>query len=284
MRLDRVRNAKGGRPLSRCLYGSNCAESSRSAKLARMLVMIYAAACFWVLLVVFLAWGVDKLWRGLAHPKTLRMLLWPGSFLAQIGRILALLITGAKVVKASPDESDSATGGADWAPKMPVIGPMVVAIIPMCLLAAVLYLVSQRLGYPVLEKLPATTVATVPPLTLPAFWDQLRSLITLSQGTLDAVRNADVQPWKLLLFMYLMVCFTVRMAPSPGNLRGHVSAIILIGIAAGLAGTVLEDLPKLIQGAWPILALALGWLLLLLIGTLIVRAVISSARVILKAE
>lgn len=246
--------------------------------------MIYAAACIWILLVVFLAWGVDRLWKGIAQPRTLRVILWPGAFLAQVGRVLGLLITGAKVVKAGPDEGDTSANGADWAPKMPVIGPLVVALIPMTLLAIVLYLVGFRLGYPVLEKLPASVVSTAPPLTLAAFWEQLRSLITLSEGTLDAVRSAEVEPGKLILFMYLMVCFTVRLAPSPGNLRGHVGAILLLGITAGLVGTVIDGLPNLIQSLWPLLALALGWLLLLLMGTLIVRAAISSARVILKAE
>ena len=245
--------------------------------------MIYVAASLWVLVIILLAWGVDRIWKSLAKPQTIRVFLWPGAMLAQIGRVLALLITGAKVIKAPPESGEQGPT-ADWAPKMPVIGPMVVALVPMTMITCVLYFVGVRLGYAVVEKVPTSAVSTVPPLTLAALWDQLRALLTLSQGTLDALRNADLQPWKLLLFTYLMICFTIRLAPSPGNIRGHVGAIVVIGVAAGLAGTVLTELPNVIQSAWPLLALALGWLLLMLMGSLILRAAVSSAKVILKTD
>lgn len=248
--------------------------------------MIYAAASIWLMLAVLLAWGVDRLWADLAKPRTLQILLFPGTVIAQLGRIVGLLITGAKVVQvAVPDgEGGGKSKGADWEPKLPVIGPLIVALLPMAFLGIVIYFVSVRLGYSVLVNLPTDEVSTVVPTTLGAFWDQVRSLVTLCQATLDAVRTADTDFWKIALFIYLMACLTVRLAPLPGNVRGHLGAIIAIGITAALIGTVLEGLPSLIQRAWPLLALAVGWLLLMLLLSLLVRAVVSLAKMFLQAE
>ncbi len=248
--------------------------------------MIYAAASIWLMLAVLLAWGVDRLWADLAKPKTLRIILFPGTAIAQLGRIIGLLITGAKVVQvAAPDgEGGGKTKGADWEPKLPIIGPLIVALLPMAFLAIVIYIVGVKLGYPVLVNLPADEVSTAVPMTLSAFWDQVRALVTLCQGTLDAVRAADTEAWKISLFIYLMACLTIRLAPLPGNIRGHLGAIIAFGITTALIGTVLDGLPNLIQRAWPLLALAVGWLLLMLLLSLLVRAAVVSAKMFLQAE
>lgn len=249
--------------------------------------MIYAATCVWLLLIVLLAWGVDRVWSGLAKPRTLQTILFPGTVIVQLGRIVGLLITGAKVVQVKLPEGDGASPkgqGADWKPKLPFIGPLVVALLPMFLLGVVIAIVSLRLGHSILIRLPADQISTAVPTTLTAFWDQLRALITLCQGTLDAFRASESDTWKIALFVYLLASLTVRLAPLPGNVRGHLGAIVILAIAAALAGTVVDWLPGLIQRAWPLLALAVGWLLLLLIVSLLVSAVVRSAKVILKAD
>lgn len=247
--------------------------------------MIYAAASIWLMFAVLLAWGVDRIWADLAKPKTLRVVLFPGTLIAQLGRIVGLLITGAKVVQVSvPEGAEGAKSkGADWEPKLPIIGPLIVAIFPMSLLAFMIYLVGVRLGYPVLANLPANEVSTAVPTSLAAFWDQVRALVTLCQGTLDALRNAELDAWKIVLFTYLMACLTVRLAPLPGNVHGHLGAIVVLGICMALAGTVLDGLPALLQRGWPLLALAVGWLLLMLLLSLLARAAIASARMFLQA-
>lgn len=248
--------------------------------------MIYAATCVWLLIIVLLAWGVDRVWSGLAPSRTVQAVLFPGTLIVQLGRVVGLLITGAKVVQVKlPDGEGGQKGqGADWTPKLPFVGPLVVALLPMFLLGVVIAFVSLRLGQSVLMRLPADQISTAVPTTLAAFWDQLRALITLCQGTLDALRAAETETWKRLLFIYLMASLTVRLAPLPGNVRGHLGAIVILAIVAALAGTVVDWLPTLIQRAWPLLALAVGWLSLLLFVSLLVSAAVRSARMFLKAE
>ncbi len=249
--------------------------------------MIYAAASLWLLVVTLLAWGVLSLWSPLAQPKAIDLFLWPGTALAKFGRIVGLLITGAKVVRgAAPGGSADGGGqtGPEWQPKLPVIGPVIVALGPMLALGGVFYLVVARLGMPVASSLPIDKVSTTVPSTLAAFWDQLRALVTLSEGTLNALFSTGGALWKSALLAYLASALTIRLAPTPGNVRGHVAAVVLLGVAAALAGTIYESLPSVILGAWPLLAFAVGLLLLLLIVSLLVRGVVSSARLILSAD
>ncbi len=249
--------------------------------------MIYAAASFWMLVFIMMAWGVEHLWRSQAQTKTLNAIFFPGTVVAQLGRIVGLLITGATVAPGAPGAGkggDEGRPAPDWQPKLPVLGPLLVALFPMAALSAVLYLVIRHLGPAIVSQLPVDQIPPALPLSLSAFWEQLRKLITLSEGTLNAVRTADGSSWQVLLFVYLMICLTIRMAPFPGNVRGHLGAVVLLGIAAALAGTIWPTLPQVILSAWPLLALSIGWLLLMLLVSLLACGVIQSARMILHSE
>lgn len=247
--------------------------------------MIYAAASVWLTVVVLLAWGVHAVWSSIFKPKTVDGALLPGTLIANMGFIVGLLITGGTLNSAPASRGDEkGSAGADNRPqpKIPVIGPVIVALLPMTALAAVLYLLVTRLGMPVLDRMPKDQISTELPPALGAFWDQLRALITLAEGTLSALRTTEAVSWRIVLFAYLMACFTVRMAPLPGNVRGHMGAIVVLGVAAWLAGTVTTGLPEAILGLWPILSLAVGWLLLMMMISLLVRGVVSSFQIMTK--
>jgi hypothetical protein len=136
----------------------------------------------------------------------------------------------------------------------------------------------------ILAQIPATQISPELPRSLAAFWEQLRSLVTLCEKTLEAVRHSDVVPWQMTLFVYMMICLTVRLAPWPGNLKGHMLAVILISMVAVLAGTLTPRLELAIHAAWPQLCLTVGWLLLLLLISLVAKAVVASARTIIRWE
>jgi hypothetical protein len=81
-----------------------------------------------------------------------------------------------------------------------------------------------------------------------------------------------------------MVCLTVRLAPRPGNMRGHLIAVAGLGVIAVLAGTLTPRVEEMIALCWPLLALVVGWLLLLLLASLVARAVVTTARHVIKWE
>ncbi len=249
--------------------------------------MIYTMSSFWLAIIVLLAWGIHHVWCGIAQPRAVNAVLLPGTLVAQLGRIVGLLITGATVNKAAlmkDDDTGEPATAPDTRPKIPVIGPVVVALLPMLALGGVIYLAIMKLGLPVVAKMPQGHVSPAWPETLAAFWDQLRGLITLAEGTLAAVRTAEAVHWRIALFVYLMICLTIRMAPLPGNVRGHLGAVVVLGIGCWLAGTLSDGMPEVINRAWPLVSLTVGWLLLLMMITLAVRGVLSGARMILNLD
>lgn len=245
--------------------------------------MLYLSALVWVIVIVLLAWGVNRIWLGMAKPKAINTLLLPGTIVSSIGRTIALLITGATWGDASkvaqPGKPPVESGPQ---PKMPVLGPIIVAAIPLLMLGVLLHSVMIRMGAPVIAQISQNQVAKDLPLNLAGFWEQLRTLVTLSEKTLDAVRNAEATSWRTFFFVYLMVCLTVRLAPFPGNVRGHLVALLAMGAIASLAGTMTPRLEEIISASWPLLSLTVGWMVLLLMASLLAKAVVTSARSVIK--
>jgi hypothetical protein len=247
--------------------------------------MLYVAAAFWLMVVVLLAWGVHYLWSSLVTARTVNGVLLPGTLAAKLGHTVGLLITGGTIASPAPTRGDDKGGPAPDAhpqSKIPIIGPVVVALLPMAALGGALYLVIARLGAPVLEKLPSGQVSPQLPTTLAAFWEQLRALISLCESTLAAVQTTDSVHWRTVIFAYLMVCFTVWMAPLPGNARGHIGAVAVLGVLAWLIGTVSAGVPDFILRLWPLLSLTVGWLLLLMMISLAVRGAVSSIQMMMR--
>ncbi|MEE8168948.1 MAG: hypothetical protein V3T70_00235, partial [Phycisphaerae bacterium] len=120
------------------------------------------------------------------------------------------------------------------------------------------------------------------PTSVEAFWDQLRNLITLAEGTLAAICGIDLFDWHNALFVYLLVCMSVRMAPLPDNLRGHLLAVLLTGVLAGIVGTFTGGLADALHRSWPIITLAVATLLLLFMASLTIRGVIGLGRMLSK--
>ncbi len=247
--------------------------------------MIYATASVWLGLIVLLAWGVYHLWSGILQPKTVNGILLPGTLFAQLGRVVGLLITGATVhdtaLMGNNDKGEPSTGPS-VRPKIPFFGPIVVALLPMLAIGVAMFMAVVHLGGPILERMPPDGLAKVLPSGVAAFWEQLRALITLAEHTLEAARHTDAAAWKPLLLVYLLTCFSVRMAPLPGNARGHLGAIAAVGTIAALIGTLSPRPAAVIAEVWPVVSLATGWLVLLLLFSLVARGVVSAVQMIAR--
>lgn len=248
--------------------------------------MIYAATSVWLTLIVFMAWSVQNLWQGVVKARTINGILLPGTLIAQLGHVIGLLITGATVnntaLVGDNDRGEPSTQPG-FKPKIPFVGPILVALLPIVALGGAIFLLIVRLGRPLLEQMPPDALAMELPRTLTAFWDQLRALITLAQVTLEAVGAMHTNWWATGLFTYLMICFTVRMAPVPGNVRGHVGAIAALGCSAALAATLSPQPLQIIHDAWPILSLTMGWLLLLMLASLTARGIVETVLMIARS-
>lgn len=241
--------------------------------------MLYLTASVWITAAVLMAWGVIQLWSRLLLPSTLDRVLLPGVLIAKIGRIIGLLLAGAS--EPPPPAEKGGPQACEPLPRIPIIGPILVGLFPVTLLLSLVYFVSHRLGPDVLARIPVDPLPPTLPTTLDGIWSQLRSLLTLGEATMNALFASRLQGWAFLGFVYLMICLTVSLAPSPGNARGQIGAVGSLGLLALISASIFPRLPDLIAHSWPLLCLTVGWLVLLLLLSLAISGVVLSARSIL---
>jgi len=245
--------------------------------------MLYAAMTFWLLVVVLAAWGVHQLWSGLIKPRMVNVVLLPGTLVAQLGHVLGLLVTGGTVNDTTlykDDETGAPEQTHDPKPRVPFVGPVIVGMLPILACVIAIHFVASYLGGAVVQEMNRQVVASVLPTTLPGFWEMFRSSITLAETTLAAVLHSDLANWHVWLFLYLLVCLTVRMAPFPGNLRGSLGAIILLGFLTFVVSMLATSTPVSIRNGWPVLSLAVGAVLVLLLFSLLVRGGVGLYRLL----
>lgn len=248
--------------------------------------MIYAAMTFWMLLVVLMAWGVHRLWAGMIKPKVFNTLLLPGTLAAQTGHVLGLLVTGATIRNTTlikDDESGEPETTPDPEPRIPVIGPVIIAMLPLLACAAGVFLVTKFVANPFSPSLQSAADATLP-MSLADVWELLRKLITLAESAVASLRGGDFSDWRYWVSVYLMICLTIRMAPFPGYLRGSLGAIVVLGVGAALITSLLDVAdPRVVQG-WALLNAVVATLLLLLLASLMVRGTVGLVRVLRSGE
>lgn len=247
--------------------------------------MLFATAVFWLFVVVLSACGVYSLWTGMVKSRIVNIVLLPGTLAAQLGHILGTLITGGTVEGTSlisEDEAGSPKQPTPGKSKIPFVGPLVVGVLPLLMCASGIVLSTMLLGGPTVDDLVVDKIAKSLPASMPAFWDLLRSVIDLMEKMLTVASHAGGAGWKAWLFIYLLVCLTVRMAPPLGNLRGALGAIIMFGIVAYLMGLVYPPAQSLVERGWNLLSLTVITLLLLLMLSAIIRGSVELGRVIFK--
>jgi hypothetical protein len=230
--------------------------------------------CFWLLVAVLAAWGVHQLWSGLVKPRTVNSILLPGTLVAQLGHVAGLLVTGATVTNTTlykDDESGEPEMTQDPKPRIPVFGPIIIGMLPLVSCAVAIFLVTRYLGGNMVAEATGTTVAHTLPMTLAGFWELLRDQITLMESALGAALAADWGQWQVWLFVYLVICLTVRMAPFPGTLRGSLGAAIVLGLLAALAASLLQSRATVLESFWVVLTLSVGTLMVLLMASVLVR-------------
>jgi hypothetical protein len=243
--------------------------------------MVYAAATFWVLVVVLAALGVFRLWSGLVRPKIVNVVLLPGTLVAQIGHVLGLLVTGATVRDTTlikDDESGEPATTQNPEPRIPVIGPIVIGMLPLIACAAAISITAGYLGDSMLSRINAGALPDRLPTSWAAVWELMRSVVTVMESFVEAVRATDLGRWQSALFLYLVVCLTVRMAPFEGSLRGSLGAILVLGVVLVVLGSASEAGRRVIQDSWGLLALSVGVLLFLLLASLLATGLVRLVK------
>ena len=245
--------------------------------------MLYAALVLWLLVAVLTAWGVHELWSRMLKPRTVNSILLPGTLVAQLGHVLGLLVTGATVTNTTlykDDDSGEPEMTQDPKPRIPVLGPIVIGMLPLVACAVAIFFVTRFLGGSIVTEMKGQSVAETLPLTLAGFWQLLRDQISLVESVVTAARGADWGRWQVWLFVYLVICLTVRMAPFPGTLRGTLGATIVLGLLSGLILSVTNTGRQGIDAGWSVLSLSVASLLFLLLASLLIRGLVGLVKLL----
>lgn len=251
---------------------------------------LYAALTFWLLVIMFTAWGVHTIWSGLVKPRIVNSVLLPGTLVAQLGHVLGLLISGSAVrntqLMGDDDEGKPKTDTPEQN-RLPIIGPILVGLLPLVACASCLYVATMYWGLGVIRNLRGGTKLLLPqelPTTLDGVWDLLRGAVDLVEALLDAVIASDLTDWQTAVFLYLAVCLTVRMAPFEGNRRGAIGAIFLAAVVIAVLGSVIPAAHEFVQSSWAVLSFTVGVLLFLLVVSLVVAGAVRFVRVLTTKE
>ena len=247
--------------------------------------MLYAATTFWLMIVVLSAWAVHRLWSEMAKPRIVNIILLPGTLVAQMGHVLGLLVTGATVTNTTlikDDETGDPEQTPEPKPRIPFIGPVVIGMLPLLMCALAIFAVTSFLGGTTVSSLGTGQLDKALPLGLSGFWQLLHHQLDLMESTLNTVLQSNLYNWRVPLFVYLVVCLTVRMAPFPGNVRGSLGAIVVLGVITAISGTLFGVTRNIIESSWSVLSLSVSTLLLLLVFTLIIRGVVALVQLLLN--
>lgn len=238
--------------------------------------MLYLALTFWLLVVVLTAWGVQRLWVGMVPPRAFNGVLLPGTLVAQVGHVLGLLVTGATVNNTTlyKDDSGDPEATPNPQPRVPVIGPVVIAMLPLIACGAGIHFVTRYLGRAHLDRLTSSVVTDSLPRTAAGVWQLLRNQITLVESWVNAARLADYSDWRTWAFYYLLICLAVRTAPFTGYLRGALGAIAILGVGAAVVSSLFDVADPRVRHGWAVLNLTVGTLLFLLLVSLVIRGVV----------
>ncbi len=244
--------------------------------------MLYLAMTFWLLVCMLTAWGVHRLWCGILPVKVLNALLLPGTLVALLGHILGLLVTGATVSTATlyKDGSGDPETTTNPKPRIPVVGPVIIGMLPLLACGAAIYFVVRYLGGSILGQLPNGIVGLELPTSLSGVFDLLRGQITLVESLVAAVRAADFREWQSGVFVYLLVCLTIRMAPFEGTLRGALAAVVVLGLGTAAVTSLFDLADPRVQTGQSILTLTVATLLFLLLTSLLIRGVVGLFQVL----
>jgi hypothetical protein len=254
--------------------------------------VLYAALALWLFVILFAAWGAQSLLARVVSPRALNWLLLPGTFVATVGHVVGLLLTGNEVrgtVLMADDPQGAPRSEPPPRQRVPVIGPLVVGLLPLVLCAAGVKIAASLLGTDVIGRAVTWSDAnmslwTTLPDSPAAFWKLLRDTVSAMEQTTLVIHKTDLWRWQTLLFLYLAVCLTVRMAPFAGHRRGAVTAVALTSALVALAGWLSTKVRDGVLESWRLLSFVVGLLLLVLLAALLLNAVVGVVQLLRKNQ
>lgn len=175
-----------------------------SPSVGKLLILIFA--------IVIMSFAINYLLSHTILGMGYRIFVAPGIILHELSHAFLCLLTGAQISKISFFDRD---GGEvkHTAPKIPIIGQVLISLAPFFFGAAVIYFCSKKLGISGID---------------------VGSIDVSKNGFLDffkqTLSNLQLNDYKTYIILYLVVSIAVTMTPSWQDLRNILLSAILIFI------------------------------------------------------
>jgi len=204
---------------------------------------VYVALLVWIAIATLLSYAIERLWCDFTSRRVIWYAMAPGVVVHELSHLVACSLTGAKVrrvVLFGP------SGGSvtHTKPRMPILGQPLISLAPIagCTLAlwAVWWAFSERLHLEY-STLPAVDLSASGGAVL---WQTLKALLVDSCKLVYSRRF--LSPCGLA-FLYLVLTFSICMAPSRTDLWHAllgltvIGAIVVIVNQAGPSGFTLGE-------------------------------------------
>jgi hypothetical protein len=252
--------------------------------------MVYVEFTIWLLLIIFTSIGVYRLWTGMVRPAWVNWLLLPATIVSEMAYIFGCLITGGEIRHAKllsgSGGGDEAEPSTEASPRWKVVGPVVAALLAIVACGGAIALADWLLGEPVMNEFRFTRALADPADQSRALtrwdtlWSRLENQLWLLRRMCETFGRLDWLNWRVPLFVYLAVCLSVRLAPVRRDLRATLAAAGIVAAAIVVVGAVSRRFEQLVEPVRPILTYVWGTLLLLLVGSLVLRALVALVRIL----
>ena len=250
--------------------------------------MIYVAMGMWLFLILLTGMGVYRMWTKHLGGAVADWILLPATVMSELAYSAGRLITGRPayggIISPQNPSADACRTAISGKGGFPVA--MLSSFLVLVVCGVTLGVLGKWMGDGAIGAFVSPDwifESNLLPGTIPtgwdAFWNTVTYQVELLRRFCEGWTRLDWGNWPSPVFVYLSICFSVRLGPVRHDWRPTlvVTAMLLLLLAG--AATLIEPLRDVVNGwLWRLLTYTWGLLLFLLVVTLIVLGIVHLAR------
>lgn len=222
------------------------------------------AFLFWLTLIVLTALGVHRMLELFGKPKAVEWILLPGVIVAEMAYVFGCLITGGEVRNARLFPSGKGKGRTtEVITQFKGIGPVLADLAVVAACVACIIAVHGFLGEPIIrdfivdDTTPVPTVgpdlSTQLPTTAQELWDFPGAQVLLVRKMYETCLKTSWLDWRAVLFVYLGLCLSIRLAPVRRPVRPALGTVALAAVILALVPRAGAEWAERIDSLWLLL-------------------------------
>lgn len=247
---------------------------------------VYLAFAFGFVAIVFLSFGVKKLWSRYLKLRIFKTFLFPGTIVHELSHTLICLVTGTTIKELNIFKLESSGIQYDK-PKVPILFDFLIATAPIfgCAFAIVLLSIVLENPIHVNESLPKEVTFSVK-----AIFDYAKDFLDIIWLTLNEFWERGFRTAGSAIFIIASIIFTVCMAPHKGDIKYVVLGFIILGgilFGLELCGISLLGIKwweKILDTSWSLMSYIISILLTILFVSAIIVGLIKGVKLIFGSK